>query len=287
VQKARFLERTRRAEILWATGFSEPGSGSDLASLRTRGALDGDHIVINGQKTWTTSAHIADYLYTLVRTGPLKPKHAGISCVLVPLRSEGVDIRPIRRMSGPAEFNEVFLDNVRVPVENIVGAVNDGWRVTKTTLSHEHMTNFLGTQLRQTYFVESLVRQLAKVERDRGSVDHALRRRIAQTWINSQLLQIHGLRNITKVVEGQDPGAEGSIMKLFGQEEERRIYELALDLQGPTGLFDDRAGKNYLGARAATVGGGTSEVHRNKIAERVLGMPRDLWADEEPTVTAS
>lgn len=285
-QRARFLEATRRADILWATGFSEPGSGSDLASLRTRGVVEGDEIVINGQKTWTTSAHFSDYLYTLVRTGPLVPKHGGISCVLVPLRSPGVTIRPIRRMSGPAEFNEVFLDDVRVPLENVVGQINRGWQVTKTTLSHEHMTNFLGSQLRQSYFVEGLVRRLANRERESGDVDGALRRRAAQAWCNTHLLRLHGLRNITKVVEGQDPGAEGSIMKLFGQEEERRIYELAVDLQGAAGLYDERATRNYLGARAATVGGGTSEVHRNKIAERVLGMPRDPWADEEAIATA-
>ncbi|WP_337188090.1 acyl-CoA dehydrogenase [Phenylobacterium sp.] len=280
-QRTRFLEATRRADILWATGFSEPGSGSDLASLRTRGVVDGDEIVISGQKTWTTSAHFSDYLYTLVRTGPLTPKHAGISCVLVPLGSPGVTIRPIRRMSGPAEFNDVFLDDVRVPMANVVGQIDQGWQVTRTTLSHEHMTNFLGSQLRQTYFVESLVRKLAEREGQTGLRDVSLRRRAAQAWTNTQLLRLHGLRNITKVVEGQDPGAEGSIMKLFGQEEERRIYELALDLQGAAGLYDERASRNFLGARAATVGGGTSEVHRNKIAERVLGMPRDPWSDQE------
>lgn len=279
-QKAHFLEATRRADILWASGFSEPGAGSDLAALRTRAVVDGDEVVVNGHKVWTTGAHFSDYLYTLVRTGPLVPKHAGISCVLIPIDAEGVTVRPIRRMNGLAEFNEVFLDDVRVPLDNVIGAIDQGWRVTKTTLAHEHMTNFLGSQLRQMYLVERLIRKLAQLEHDEKRINHAIRRRATQAWINSQLLRLHGLRNVTRVVQGQDPGAEGSIMKLAGQEEERRIYELLVDLEGANGLTDLRAGMNYLGARAATVGGGTSEIHRNKIAERVLGMPRDLWADE-------
>ena len=278
-QKARFVEATRRGDILWSTGFSEPGAGSDLASLRTRGVVEGDEIVINGQKTWTTGAQFNHWLYTLIRTGPLEPKHAGLSCVLIPLDTAGLTVRPIRRLNGDHHFNEVFFDDVRVPLSNLVGSLNDGWKVTKTTLAHEHSTNFIGAQQRQAFLVERLVGQLARREAAAG-VDHGLRRRMAQAWINTQLLRLHGLRNITNIREQGEPGAEGSVLKLFGQEEERRVYELQVDIHGAEGLTQERLDRVYLGARTATIGGGTSEVHRNKIAERVLGMPRDPWADD-------
>ena len=278
-QQARFLEPSRRADILWASGLSEPGSGSDLASLRTRGVVEGDEIVVTGQKTWTSGAHYSQWMYTLIRTGPLTPKHEGISCVLIPLDAPGVTIRPIRRMNGEPEFNEVFLEGVRVPMTNLIGTLDQGWKVARTTLAHEHSTNFLGAQLRQTFLVDRVIGQLCKRELS-GEIDHGLRRRTAQAWINTQLLRLHGLRNMTSIVEGRQPGAEGSVLKLFGQEEEKRLYELALDVRGAEGLVADRPGRAFLGAKAATVGGGTSEIHRNKIAERVLGMPRDPWADD-------
>ena len=278
-QKARFLEATRRADILWASGFSEPGAGSDLASLRTRGVVEGDEIVVTGQKIWTSGAHFCHWMYTLIRTGPLVPKHSGISCVAIPLNAKGVTVRPIRKLSGDPEFNEVFLDEVRVPMSDLVGEINGGWKVTKTTLAHEHSTNFVGAQQRQLFLAERIIGQLAKREAAAG-VDHGLRRRAAQSWINTQLLRLHGLRNMNTIVEGGEPGAEGSVLKLFGQEEERRLYELAVDVRGAEGLTLDRPGRAFLGAKTATIGGGTSEIHRNKIAERVLGMPRDPWADD-------
>ncbi len=278
-QKARFLEATRRADILWASGFSEPGAGSDLASLRTRGVVEGDEIVVNGQKIWTSGAHFCHWMYTLIRTGPLVPKHSGISCVAIPLNAEGMTIRPIRKLSGDPDFNEVFLDNVRVPMSNLVGELDSGWKVTKTTLAHEHSTNFVGAQQRQLFLVERIIGQLGKRELG-AAVDHGLRRRAAQAWINTQLLRLHGLRNMNTIVEGGEPGAEGSVLKLFGQEQERRNYELAVDVRGAEGLTLDRPGRAFLGAKTATIGGGTSEIHRNKIAERVLGMPRDPWADD-------
>lgn len=278
-QQARFVEGTRRGDILWASGMSEPNAGSDLASLRTRARLDGDHLVINGQKTWTSHADHSEMMFTLVRTGEITPKHEGITCVLVPLDSPKLTIRPIRRMHGVVEFFEIFFDDVRVPLSNVVGPIGGGWKVARTTLSHEHMTNFLGAQLRNAFFVDRLIDQLTKSEQISG-VDVALRRRVTQAWINTQLLRLHGLRNISRMSQGGEVGAEGSILKLFGQEEERRLFELALDLKGVGGLTAPREVANFLSARAATVGGGTSEVHRNKIAERVLGMPRDLWASE-------
>ncbi|MEH6489953.1 acyl-CoA dehydrogenase [Hyphomonas oceanitis] len=277
-QKETFIEATRRADILWASGLSEPGSGSDLASLRTRAVVEGDRVVVNGQKIWTSGAHYTDYMFTLVRTGPLEPKHAGITCLLIKLDLPGITIRPIRRINGTPEFNEVFLDNVEVPVSCIVGEVNDGWHVAKTTLKHEHMTNFLGAQLRQSFFMDRILSKFRAIEHDKGTAPW-LRPRIAQSWINTQLLRLHGLRSMDQAANSDGSGAEGSILKLFGQEEERRIYELALDVLGPEGLTTNAEARGFLGAKAATIGGGTSEIHRNKIAERVLGMPRDPWAD--------
>ncbi|MBV9512340.1 MAG: hypothetical protein JO303_18880, partial [Caulobacteraceae bacterium] len=210
-----------------------------------------------------------------------KPKHAGISCVLIPLDSPGLTIRPIKRMNGDADFNELFFDEVRIPLGQVVGPLDGGWKVARTTLSHEHLTNFLGQQLSQANVVDRVIRTLAERIAAGEPVEAALRRRVAQAWVNTQVLRLNGMRNAAKLVQGQDPGPEGSIQKLVGQEEEKRLFELALDVQGAAGLAAPRWGGAYLSTRASTIGGGTSEIHRNKIAERVLGMPRDLWADEE------
>jgi alkylation response protein AidB-like acyl-CoA dehydrogenase len=279
-QKSRYVEATRRADILWASGFSEREAGSDLASLRTRGTVEGDELVITGHKIWTTSAHFADYIYVLVRTGPLTPKHAGISCVIVPANSPGLTIRPIRRMTGIADFNECLFDGVRVPVGNVVGPVNKGWEVMRTTLSHEHMTNFLGAQFKQAYTVDRVIDRLRERESTTGHIDSGMRLRVAQAWCNTQLLRWHGLRNVVQLAAGQPPGAGGSLLKVFGQEEEQRLWELAVDVLGPAGLAWDKWSLGYLSARGSTLGGGTSEIHRNKIAERVLGMPRDSHGSE-------
>jgi 3-oxochol-4-en-24-oyl-CoA dehydrogenase len=275
-QRSLLLEDTRRARVLWASGLSEREAGSDLASLRTRGVVDGGDLVVTGHKIWTTAAQYADWLFALVRTDPSAPKHDGITCVLIPLTSAGITIRPIRRITGTADFNEVFLDQVRVPLANVVGDLNDGWHVARTTLSHEHLTNFLGAQMRQNRVVDRIVSRLAG--RD---VDGGLRRRALDAWINTQLLQALGMRLVNVLGSGHDPGAEGSVLKLFGQEEERRLFELAVDAQGPAGLRLDRWSAAFLSTRASTVGGGTSEIHRNKIAERLLGLPRDPWADDD------
>ena len=293
-QRWRFLERIRTGDDLWAGGFSEPEAGSDLASLRTRGIVDGDSIVISGQKIWTSSAHWCNWIYTLVRTNPVAPKHDGISVVAIPLDSPGVMIRPIRQMNGLSNFNEVFFEDVRVPLENIIGPVNEGWRVNRTTLSHEHFTLFIGSQARYSRSLDDIVAMAQTVpwaDRDSArSTDPHVQARLGRAWCTSQLIMINGLRNVARVEAGNPPGPEGSIAKVFGQEAEKQLFELAIDIAGPAGLLDRGAvggvGKGkwlfgYLGARAATIGGGTSEIHRNKIAEGVLGLPRDLWADAD------
>ena len=279
-QQQQLLEPTRRADILWSTAFSEPGAGSDLASLQTRGVVDGDDLVITGVKIWTSDAHYSDWLYALVRTGPLHPKHDGISCVVLPLKIDGLTIRPIRLNNGAHHFNQLFFDGVRIPLTQVVGPINEGWRkVNRTTMAHEHFTNFLGTHASYANVIEHILRRLAEREGS-GRIDHDLRRRAAMSWITVQLLRLNGLRNVVRIQSGEDPGAEGSIQKVLGQEEERRLFELALDVMGAGGLAMNRWGRAYLSSRAATIGGGTSEIHRNKLAERVLGLPRDLWADD-------
>ncbi|HYH50679.1 MAG TPA: acyl-CoA dehydrogenase family protein [Acidimicrobiia bacterium] len=289
-QRDRFLPPMRSAEELWAQGFSEPGAGSDLASLRTRGVVEGDDLLITGQKIWTTGAHIADWLFALVRTDPTAPKRDGISFVLIPLSAEGITIRPIRQISGDAEFNEVFLDEVRVPLTNVVGRLGDGWLVTRTTLANERAVLFMGQQLALRRLVDDIVGAAicAGPGGRRAADDPALRERIARAWAAAQLVRVNGIRNLGRVLTGGEPGPEGAMSKLFGQEAEQRLHELALDVGGTAALLDRDApgahgnGKWALGwlrTRASTIGGGTSEIQRNILAERVLGQPRDPWAD--------
>ncbi|MBV9996724.1 MAG: acyl-CoA dehydrogenase [Caulobacteraceae bacterium] len=274
------IEPTRRADILWSGGFSERGAGSDLAGLQTRGVVDGDELVINGHKIWTSHAHFADYLYVLVRTDPAAPKHQGISVVIVPAKAPGVEIRPLRRISGDFDFNEIFFDNVRVPLTNLIGPINKGWQTNRTTMVGEHLTNFLGAQAAQATNMHRIVRALAKREARLG-VDPDLRRRVAEAWSITQVVKLHGLRNVARYTGGAKQGGEGSIQKLAGQEQEKRLGELLVDVQGAAGMKEAPTTRAYLATRASTIGGGTSEIHRNKMAERMLGMPRDLWADDE------
>lgn len=290
-QQRRYLPPMRTGEELWAQAFSEPDAGSDLAALRTRGVVDGDELVITGQKIWTTGAHIADWLFALVRTDPDAPKRDGISFVLIPLDAPGITVRPIRQISGDAEFNEVFLDAVRVPVANVVGDLGQGWQVTRTTLANERAVLFMAQQLALRRLVDEVIDAACVPGADgrRPADDPFLRHRIARAWTTAQLVRINGTRNLAHVLAGGEPGPEGSISKLFGQEAEQDIHELMLDVAGSSALLDRGApdahgnGKWALGwlrTRASTIGGGTSEIQRNVLAERVLGQPRDPWADE-------
>jgi alkylation response protein AidB-like acyl-CoA dehydrogenase len=292
-QQAKFLDRIRRADDLWSGGFSEPDAGSDLASLRTRGEVDGEQMIINGQKIWTSSAHFSDWIYVLLRTDPTAEKHHGISVVVMPLDTPGITIRPIRQMTGASGFNEVFFEDVTIPMTNLIGPLNQGWQVNRTTLAHEHFTNFIGAQVRYSRSLDQIMRLACETTSPTGTArahDPLLRNRMARAWANGQLLMVNGMRNAVKLQAGDDPGPEGSIAKLFGQESEKELFQLAIDIAGPAGVLDRGAlgtpekGKwlyGYLGARAATIGGGTSEIHKNKIGEKVLGLPRDLWGDAE------
>lgn len=287
-EQKKLLEPTRRGDILWSTAFSEPGAGSDLASLQTVARIEGDELVINGTKIWTTSAHFSDWAYTLVRTGPKFPKHDGITCVVLPLDVAGLQIVPIRLNNGSHHFNQLFFDDVRIPLTNIVGPVNEGWtKVNRTSMAHEHFTNFLGTHAGYSRVLDDIVKRLAEREAIDQAIDHDLRRRLANSAISVKMLHLNGMRNVVRIQAGEDPGAEGSIQKVLGQEEEKRLFELALDVAGAAGVANSRWGRAYLSSRAATIGGGTSEIHRNKLAERVLGMPRDPWSEEGKKVESS
>ncbi len=292
-QQEQFLAPMRAGTHIWCEGFSEPGAGSDLAGLRTRGVIDGDELVISGQKVWTSGAEIADWMFALVRTDPDAPKRRGISFVLIPMDAAGLEVRPIRQIGGDAGFSEVFFDEVRVPLANVVGPLHEGWRVARTTLSHERSTLFMASQLRMASTLDEIVALVRRTTDEQGrprSQDPDLRRRVARAWIATQLSGINGIRNLGRVLAGEQPGPEGAVMKLFGQESEKALYELALDAAGPAGVLDKGAadapdgGKwllGYLRTRASTIGGGTSEIQRNILAERVLGLPRDPWADDD------
>jgi alkylation response protein AidB-like acyl-CoA dehydrogenase len=282
-QKAAHLGKILSGEEVWCQGFSEPGSGSDLASLRTKGELDGDTFVVNGQKVWSSFAHIADYCILLVRTDAQAPKHKGITYLLVDMHSPGVEVRPLRQITGDPEFNEIFFNDVRVPRENVLGEINDGWRVAMTTLLHERGTLGFALTARLEVMVRKLV-QLAKETRVNGhlaSEDPLFRDRIAQHWIDLQGLRFTNYRSLTKLVQTGVPGPEGSIAKLHWSETNQRLGKLALEILGPAAQLDAEGGAwngfwqyHQLRSRGNTIEAGTSEVLRNIIAERVLGLPR-------------
>ena len=282
-QKVRYLRPILSGEEVWCQGFSEPGAGSDLASLRTRAVRDGDAFVVNGQKVWSSFAHIADWCILVTRTDPDAPKHAGLTYLLVDMNSDGVEVRPLRQVTGDPEFNEIFFNDVRVPVSNVVGAVDDGWKVAMTTLLHERGT--LGFAL--TARLEVQLNKLLKLAREvsvngrRAADDPLIRDGIAQRWIELHALRLTNYRALTKLMTDGVPGPEGSIAKLHWSESNQRLTKLALDVLGPRAQLDgaDSIWGGYwqyhqLRSRGNTIEAGTSEILRNIIAERVLGLPK-------------
>src|SRR5215475_12869002 len=280
-QQARFLPRILTAEELWCQGFSEPNAGSDLANLQTRGVREGDHFVVNGQKVWTSMAHVADWCFLLVRTDPDAPKHKGISFLLVDMKTPGITVRPLRQMTGEAEFNEVFWDNVRIPVEHLVGKLNEGWSVAITTLAYERD---LLTHIRQISLKNALHR-LVRLTREQGrSDDRVVRQKLAGLWIGEQALQMNAYRSLTRILRGGAPGPEGSTSKLYWSQLDQELAQLGTDLLGPYAQIaegsaravDDGQWEFYaLLAQASGIRAGTSEILRNILAERVLGLPKD------------
>ena len=280
-QQKRFLNNILTADEMWCQGFSEPNAGSDLANLQTRAVRDGDHFVVNGQKVWTSMAHVADWCFLLVRTDSAAAKHKGISFLLVDMTSPGITLRPLRQLTGEAEFNEVFFDNVRVPADNLVGKLNEGWGVAITTLAYERD---LLTFIRHISLRNALHR-LLKLTRARGrGADPVLRQKIAQLWIGEQALQLNGYRSLTRILRGGQPGPEGSTSKLFWSQLDQELALTATEVIGPYSQIaegspwapDDGQWEFYeLLARGSGIRAGTSEILRNILGERVLGLPKD------------
>jgi len=280
-QQKRFLPRILTAEEVWCQGFSEPNAGSDLASLQTRAVREDDQFVVNGQKVWTSMAHVADWCFLLVRTDPTAPKHRGISFLLVDMTTPGIAVRPLRQITGEAEFNEVFFDNVRVPADNLVGRLNEGWSVAITTLAYERD---LLTFIRHVSLRNALHRLVRLVQRQKTSVDPIVRQKVAGLWIGEQALQLNGYRSLTNILRGGAPGPEGSTSKLFWSQVDQDLAQVATEVIGPYSQItqgspwapDEGQWEFYeLLARASGIRAGTSEILRNVLAERVLGLPKD------------
>lgn len=284
-QRERFIAPTLRGEIVWCQGYSEPGAGSDLASLRTRGVLEGGEWVITGQKLWTTMAHVADYMFILVRTEPDAPKHGGISYLLLDMKQPGVTVRPLKQMTGGREFNEVFLDGARTPADWIVGERGQGWEVSRTTLKHERDT--VGGATRTEDMFHKLVELARKAERlgepalKRDDVRQELAR--IEAYVLAQ--RYSSYRQMSMDLAGQDPGLIGVLNKLNGTQIGHRIANLAQDLIGDAALSMPPAGRGargdekwvnqIMGSLGVAIAGGASNIQRNVIAERGLGLPRD------------
>jgi alkylation response protein AidB-like acyl-CoA dehydrogenase len=282
-QKRRFLSRILAADDIWCQGFSEPGAGSDLAGLQTRAVDAGDHFVVNGQKVWTSGAQFADWIYLLVRTDPAAPKHRGISYLLVDMKTPGITVRPLVLMNGHRHFNEVFFVDVRVPKQNLVGPVNQGWKVAMTTLMYERKGGGGRGHEDQIARLGALARQV-RVDGAPAWENPLVRQGFAQLAIEAAALKYTRMRNQTRQLRGEPPGPEGSILKLFGSELGVRIADFGGELLGARVLVNlpspdapdaPRWFNRVVSARQYTIAGGTSEIQRNIIAERVLGLPKD------------
>ncbi|MFI8999366.1 acyl-CoA dehydrogenase family protein [Streptomyces sp. NPDC053541] len=272
-QRKRWLEPVLRGDEVWCQGFSEPEAGSDLAALRTRAVRDGDHYVVTGSKIWTSHAEVADWCELLVRTDPDAPRHRGISWLAMPMDAPGITVRPLRTLAGSAEFAEVFLDEVRVPVDHRVGAENDGWRVTMVTLSFERGTAFVG----EVVACRRVLGELARAARENGRWDDpALRRRLGRLGAEFQALWRLTQWNVSEAqATGGVPGTGGSVFKLRYSHARQELYDAAAAVLGPDALDLDRAWNlDRLSSLSYTIAAGTSQIQRNIVAERVLGLPK-------------
>ena len=274
-QKTGLLPGIRSGADIWCQGFSEPDAGSDLASLRTRAVRDGDDWVITGQKIWTTLAHLSNWCELLVRTDPDAPKHRGITCVLVDLDRPGVEVRPLVTITGEHEFNEVFFEEARVPVSQTLGPVDDGWRVAMTTLAHER-GGVASLHLAVRTKVGRLLDEARRTPLGDGrmaSDDPALRARLARAYLQAELLKLIADRAISAELHGRPLGPEGSIAKLVWSETEQLVGEVAGDVLGPD-ANQGEWGHDRVMARSHTIAGGTTQVNKNILATRILGLPR-------------
>ena len=277
-QKRRFLPKILTGEEIWCQGFSEPNAGSDLAACRTRAELRGDFFHVSGQKIWTSYARFADWCILVTRTDFQAPKHKGLTFLLVDMKTPGITIRPLVEMTGVAWFNEVFFDDVRVPRENMVGALNQGWQIAITTLAHERSGSAPHARI-----AGDLRDVIALARRTGAAGDRRWRQRLAQSFIETEIVRLLAYKQVTEMMRQGQPGPEGSYLKLVWSETDQRMKDLAIELQGPYGALARGAAPaldagrweyEYLWARAASIYAGTSEVQRNVISQRVLGLPR-------------
>jgi alkylation response protein AidB-like acyl-CoA dehydrogenase len=276
-QKARFLAPILCADEYWCQGFSEPDAGSDLAAVKTTAVREGNNWRIDGQKVWTSLGHISDWIFVLCRTDPGAAKHRGLSFLLCPLYQPGIEVRPIRQLTGTVEFNEVFFDGAETPADMVVGDVHGGWRVVMATLGYERGTAFLGQQLR---FAREF-RDLVALARDRGAHrDPVARQKLAELYSGLEIMRWTGLRTISQLLQGHPLGPESSVGKLHWSQWHQQLGLVATDIAGPEAVADSSGGfadfrYSFLFARAHTVYAGSSEIQRNIVAERVLGLPKE------------
>ncbi len=271
-QKAEHLSRILRGEVMWCQGYSEPGAGSDLASLQTRAIRDGDDYVINGQKIWTTGAQFADWMYMLVRTDPDAPKHRGITYLLVDMKSQGVTVRPLTTLAGTQTFNEVFFEDVRVPVRNRIGEENRGWYVGTTTLDFERSS--IGSAVGVKKSLEGLMAQAKEDKEASFTRNPALRLEFVDRWVEADVARMLSYRVVSMQLAGKIPNYEASMCKMYSSELSQRIALLSMHLYGMHGNVRNRAAMGYMQAVSSTIAGGTSEIQKGIIATRGLGLPR-------------
>ena len=282
-QKADYLPPILRGEVVWCQGFSEPNSGSDLASLSTKGVIDGDELVVTGQKIWTSYADVADYQELLVRTDPSAPKHKGISWVICDMKTPGIEVRTIDTMAHHTDFAEVFYDEVRIPLANVVGEINDGWRVAMSTLSFERGTAFMADQIELAATVEALIGEARNRTDARGRAridDDEIARRLATARAEVAALRSMPVAGISRTRRTGMPGPVFLLVRAFHGELHQRVYQLGMDILGTDALAltpidgDGNWTGPYLQSFAYTIGGGTTDIQRNIVGERVLGLPR-------------
>ena len=296
-QKQRYLKKMLTAEEIWCQLYSEPNAGSDLASLKTRAEDQGDHFLVNGQKIWTSSGPIADWGILLARTDGKAAKHKGISCVLLHMRQPGVEVRPLRQITGSSLFSEVFMTNARAERRDLIGNLNQGWEIAQTTLGWERGANSLGRVTRYAVAFNQLVRATKELRRGGKPLleDAAVRARLGKAYAELEVQRYAALRVLSALQNSDSPGAASSITKLSYTEFEKRYFELALEILGPYGQLvsareefediDTSSGEPgtwataFLWSRAGTIYSGSSEIQKNIIGERVLGLPKEVRAD--------
>jgi alkylation response protein AidB-like acyl-CoA dehydrogenase len=277
-QKKRFLPKILSCEEIWCTFYSEPEAGSDMANVQTRAVEDGDDFVVNGQKVWNSHAHLADWAVILVRTDPSAPKHHGLSYLIVNVKTPGITVRPLRNITGTAEFNETFFDNVRIPRHQLVGQKNEGWTVATGALEFER------SSVGQSIARENNLRDLILLAQRMGrSQEPVFRQKLAQLWIEGNVARYIGFRGLTRQLREGRPGPEGAVGSLLSVDLNKRIQETAMELQGPysrlmrgspRAIDHGRWQYSFLRSRGASIETGTTEIKRNVIAQRVLGLPR-------------